>query len=188
MIYIKMKYETKVSDGVTAQLEDYVSSINATAIEAEAQPSRFVWNTADGLGLAIEYGRIKHLCINRIEVDPINASTVSAALMLGCPHPKPLPPPPPCPPPGLHKVVILPDSVNPPRYTGYFAPGCDCKCHAGDCCRFIIKMHDAKLLKVFANERELLPDPGSTPDISQFTFKVLEDTFITVHYVTIQKG
>lgn len=190
MIYIKMKYDTKVSMGNTAKLEDYVSTINATAIEAEAQPSRFIWNTADGLGLAIEYNRIKHLCINRIEVEPINRETVAAALMFGCPHPKP--PCPPCPPPcpcGSHKVVIIPDKVIPAKYTGYFAPECCEDVEHGKPCTFLIAMQDAKLLTVFANGRPLIPDHGSTDTLAQFTLHhVDEDTFINVHYATIQEG
>jgi len=189
MIYIRVKYDTKVSNGIDAHLEDYVSTMNATAIEAEAQPGRFVWNTADGLGMAIEYGRIKHLCINRIEVDPINAATVSAALLYGCPHPKPpLPPCPPC-PSEMCKVVIVPDNTIQSHYKGWLAPGCHHKVKRGDTCSVVITAEEhTKILKVFANGFELTQDPGSTDKMVQCTFTVKEDTFITVHYVTIQKG
>jgi len=189
MIYIRVKYDTKVSNGIDAHLEDYVSTMNATAIEAEAQPSRFVWNTADGLGMAIEYSRMKHLCINRIEVDPINAATVSAALLYGCPHPKPpCPPPPPCP---CHncKVVIVPDNTIHAHYKGFFAPGCHHEVQKGHHCSVVITAEEhTKILKVFANGEELNWDCGSTDKMVQCTFTVKEDTFITVHYVTIQKG
>jgi len=190
MIYIRVKYDTKVSNGVDAHLEDYVSTMNATAIEAEAQPSRFVWNTADGLGMAIEYSRMKHLCINRIEVDPINASTVSAALLYGCPHPKPpCPPEPPCPCKDKCKVVIVPDDAMSSHYKGYFAPGYLPEVKRGNKCSIIVTASDhTKILQVFVNGNPIHPDAGSDDKMLQYTFIVKEDTFITVHYVTIQKG
>ena len=181
MIYIRAKYTTMVSDGVNTALKEYSSSVSATAVEAEAHYQRFIWNTADGLGMAIAYNRLSELTINGNVINPINRETVAAALV------GPIIPPGPCPPPfsRLFRVRVLPDRNMPAHFVSYYAPGSREETALGYPCSVVFSMGPStKLLKIFANGEEVSPDAGSVPTgISQVTFlSVSSDIIIGVYY------
>lgn len=190
MNYIRVKYRTKVMDDYNKDFKDFVATVNAMAIEAEAQSTRFIWTTADGLGMALEYENMVSLCINQHEVTPITEATVSEALLYGCPHPDV--PVPPVPPSNVFRVLICPDRVLPPGYSWYFAPDSSSECLSGSSCTFLIKMESTssrtpKLSGVYANGVKLSPNTGSSYPLYSFTITdITEDKHIAVEYYTEQ--
>jgi len=183
MIYIEMKYETKVSDGITAAMTDFTSTIKATAVEAEAQPSRFIWNSSDGLGMAVEYSRIRCLRINKNEVSPINRVTVAAALMQRCPIT-------PIPHVDTFHVRLMQDYYVPAHFISYFSPGYSEDVKRGDDCSFVVSAtENTRILKVFANSTILIADPGGSDRLKQYTIRNIQENIrIIIHYATIQQG